>query len=347
MKFKQWIKNLSIVLLGILLVGFVVVPLPYYVEAPGATINLKDMITVNDQKDKESGSFSLTSVGVRQATGFTAVQAMLSDFEDLVSEEELTGGATNEEYTQMQHYYMESSQNAAIEQALKLANLPYTMEFKGVYVMGIEKNSNFYGKLSVGDTVTKVDGQSFKSAEAFMDYVKSQKVGQTIQITYLQNGQEKEASGKLIELPTDKKPGIGITLTDHTEIKTDMSIVINSGSIGGPSAGLMFTLEIYEQLSHQNLRHGKKVAGTGTIDRSGEVGRIGGIDKKVASADAAGMDIFFAPDDTISDEVKKEYPEIKSNYEEAKEAAKKLNTSMKIVPVKTVQDALDYLRNLK
>ena len=63
--------------------------------------------------------------------------------------------------------------------------------------------------------------------------------------------------------------------------------------------------------------------------------------------DKAGVEIFFAPDDTISDDVKKEYPEIKTNYEEAKAAAKKLNSSMKIVPVKTVQDALDYLEKMK
>lgn len=279
MQNKKWWKTLSVILLGTLLAGFVIVPLPYYVEAPGATIDLKDMITVNDQEDKESGSFSLTSVGIRRATGFGVVSALMSDFKDVISEEELTGGATNEEYNQMQKYYMESSQNAAIEQALKLANIPYTMEFKGVYVMGVEKNSSFYKKLSVGDTVTKV--------------------------------------------------------------------AINSGSIGGPSAGLMFTLEIYEQLTHQNIRKGKKIAGTGTINSAGEVGRIGGIDKKVASADEAGMNIFFAPDDTISDEVKKENPDIKTNYEEAKAAAKKLNTSMKIVPVKTVQDALEYLENMK
>lgn len=209
------------------------------------------------------------------------------------------------------------------------------------------KNSSFYKKLSVGDTVTKVDGMGFKSAEEFMEYVKGQEVGQVVTITFIHNGKEEEASGKLIELSTDKKPGIGITLTDHTEIATDTEVAINSGSIGGPSAGLMFTLEIYEQLTHQNIRKGKKIAGTGTINSAGEVGRIGGIDKKVASADEAGMNIFFAPDDTISEEVKKENPDIKTNYEEAKAAAKKLNTSMKIVPVKTVQDALEYLENMK
>jgi PDZ domain-containing protein len=347
MKNKQILKTTLLLILGLLIAGFVVVPLPYYIEAPGATINLKDLITVNGNEDKSPGSFSLTSVGIRQATGLTALKAKLTPFEDVISQDELTGGASNEEYNQLQLYYMESSQNAAIEQALKLAGKPYEMEFRGVYVMGIEKNSSFYGKLSVGDTVTKADGKSFKSTEEFMDYVQSRKVGQEMTITFLHGEEEKEASGKLIELPTNKKAGIGITLTDHSEITSDTKVNINSGSIGGPSAGLMFTLEIYEQVSGENIRQDRKIAGTGTINSKGEVGRIGGIDKKVASADKSDVEIFFAPDDEIDPEVKKENPEIKSNYEEAKEAAEKIGTSMKIVPVKTVQDALNYLKENK
>ena len=119
MKAKQWFKTVLIIIFGMLIIGFVVVPLPYYVESPGATIDLKELITVNDKEDKGSGSFSLTSVGIRQATGFLALKAKLAPFEELISKEELTGGATNEEYNQMQQYYMDSSQNAAIEQALQ------------------------------------------------------------------------------------------------------------------------------------------------------------------------------------------------------------------------------------
>lgn len=346
MKLKPWIKSVIIVLIGLAVTAFVIVPLPFYIEAPGATINLKELITVDGKADESSGSFSLTSVGIRQATGLLAVKAKFTDFEDIISKEELTGGATSEEYNQMQKYYMESSQNAAIEQALKLANQSYTMKFEGVYVMSVEKNSNFYGKLAVGDTVTKVDGKTFKSSEEFMKYIKSQEVGQSVTVTFLHAGEEKEATGDLIKLSTDKKPGIGITLTDHTEISSDTNVKINAGSIGGPSAGLMFTLEIYDQVTGSNLRQGKAIAGTGTINSSGEVGRIGGIDKKVASANQAGMDIFFAPDDTLDPAIKKKYPELKSNYEEAKAAAEKLDSKMKIVPVKTVQDALNYLKKM-
>jgi len=347
MNLKSTIKYVLLFVLALIIAACAFLPIPYYIEQPGATIDLKELITVNQKEDTSAGSFSLTSVGIRQATVFTAIGTKFNKFKDLISEEELLGGATDEEYNRIQRYYMESSQNSAIEQALKLADLPYEMTYKGVYVMGIDPNSSFAGKISVGDTVTAVNGKEFKSSQDFIDYVQSQTIGDEITVTYLQDGEEKEATGKLIELESNQKAGIGISLVDHTEITSDEEIVIDSGNIGGPSAGLMFTLEIYEQLTGDNLRKGHNIAGTGTISADGTVGRIGGIDKKVASAIESGAEIFFAPDDEITDEEREIDPSIKTNYEEAVAAAKKLDTDMKIVPIANVQDALDYLATLK
>ncbi|AYW45140.1 SepM family pheromone-processing serine protease [Tetragenococcus koreensis] len=346
MKRNSFKKPLILFIIALAICASVFLPLPYYIEKPGSTIDLKELITVNDKKDQEDGSFSLTSVGVQQASVVTALKAQISPFEDLVSEEELLGGASDEEYDQMQNYYMESSQNTAIQQALKLADRPYDFEYKGVYVMNVMKNSSFKGEVAVGDTVTKVDGKSFENNQDFMDYVQQKSVGDTVKVTYEHDDDTKEASGKLIKLPSNQKAGIGITLVDHTDITTEDEVDFDVDNIGGPSAGLMFTLEIYEQLTEQNLRQNKNIAGTGTIDNKGKIGRIGGIDKKVASADEAGAQIFFAPNDTLTKKEKKENPDVKSNYQEAQTAADELDTDMKIVPVKTLQDAIDYLEQL-
>lgn len=341
LSFKVFIPYLLIALFALIFV----VRIPYYIEGPGSTENLKDFVTVDGKTDEESGGFYLTTVGVRKATIASAIFAHFSDFNELVSKEELMGSSTNKEYEQIQKYYMDSSQNAAIEQAMKLAGVDYEMAFKGVYVLTIDDESDFKGKIAVGDTVTGVDGKKFESSEELIDYIKNQKVGQEVTVSFEHDGEEKEATGKLIELST-KNPGIGIGLTDHTEISSDVSVEIDAGNIGGPSAGLMFTLETYELLTGNNIRKGREIAGTGTINSEGIVGRIGGIDKKVVTASQNNAEIFFAPDDEISEEIRKENPDIKTNYEEAVEAAKKINTEMKIVPVKTVQDALDYLKDL-
>lgn len=343
---KLHLKVLILPLLS-LFVAFLMIPIPYYIEMPGTTENLKAFVQVNHQEDTEAGDFYLTTVTIRQATPYLAFRAWLSDFQEVVSEKELFGESTDEEYDQMQQYFMDASKNAAIEQALKLADLPYEMTFKGVYVLSLEENSNFSQQLSVGDTITAIDGHTFETSEDFIDYVKKQKIGQQVRITYTHEKEQKEASGELIKLKTDKKAGIGIGLTDHTDITPSVPIEINTEDIGGPSAGLMFTLETYEQLTKKNLRKGKQIAGTGTMNADGTVGRIGGIDKKVVTASEHGIEIFFAPDDEITKEMKEAYPEIQSNYKEAQAAAKKINTKMKIVPVKTVEDAIRYLENMK
>lgn len=91
------------------------------------------------------------------------------------------------------------------------------------------------------------------------------------------------------------RAGIGILLTDNVKIHTKIPVKVDPGQLGGPSGGLMFSLQIYQQVSGENLRHGRKIAGTGTIAPDGSVGEIGGIDKKVIAAHKAGATIFFAP----------------------------------------------------
>lgn len=86
-----------------------------------------------------------------------------------------------------------------------------------------------------------------------------------------------------MKMDTDKKAGLGISLVNDTTITTTIPVDVNTEEIGGPSAGLMFSLEIYTQLKGINLRDGRQIAGTGTISPDGKVGRIGGIDKKVVA----------------------------------------------------------------
>lgn len=335
MKRKVPIKRLLLLLLALILMACVALPIPYYIEAPGSTIKLDTLVKVNDKKDKFSGSFSLTSVGIRQATVATALFAKTQAFSDLVTKEALMGTASDDDYNRIQNFYMETSQNNAITAALTLADQPFKMDYLGVYVLGIEKNSAFYGKIKIGDTVVKVDSQVFKSSNDFMKYVQSKKVDDKVTITYLQDGKEKEASGSLIKLPSNGKAGIGITLTDHTQVNSQEKVQFDVDNIGGPSAGLMFTLEIYQQLIKQDLRNGHEIAGTGTIDSQGNVGQIGGIDKKIVSASESGAEIFFAPADLEKGD---------TNYQDAKKAAKKINTKMKVIPVKTAQEAVKYLK---
>ena len=119
---------------------------------------------------------------------------------------------------------------------------------------------------------------------------------------YISDGEEKTAHGKIIKLSNGKN-GIGITLVDHTEVKSSVPIDFQTGGIGGPSAGMMFTLAIYTQLAEPDLRDGRVIAGTGTIEQDGSVGEIGGADKEVLSAINAGASVFFVPKNPVDQKI--------------------------------------------
>lgn len=344
---RDLIKYSIIIGISLLAVLSVLVPLPYYIEMPGSAEDTKNFVTVDGKRDKQPGSFMLTTVGIQRGTAANLITAKLSPFQDIISQDELMGDSTDDEYDQLSQYEMNSSANMAKKVALDLAKKPYKMRYDGAYVMTVQEESDFYGKLEPGDVVYQVNDKSFEKTDDFMNYIKKQKLGKKITIHFLRDGKKEMATGKIIDLPDAKKVGIGITLTEQTTLKTKQDLEVNIDDIGGPSAGLMFTLSLYQLLEKEDLRKGKDIAGTGTIMSDGTVGPIGGIDKKVVAADQAGAEIFFAPNDEIDKETKKAYPDVQTNYEEAKEAAEKIKTPMKIVPVKTVEDALTYLKKLK
>ena len=318
----RWPMIGTLLLILALLAFFV--PLPYYLEMPGSSEDIRQVMRVNQKNDE-------------------AVYAWVTPFTDIYSEKEMTGGSSSEEFFRINQFYMETSQNTAKYQGLKTAGKDTEMEFLGVYVMQVAEDSTFKGVLNIADTVTAVNDKTFKSSKELIEYVGSQKIGDKVSVTYTEDGQTKTAEGKIIKLVNGKN-GIGISLIDRTEVKSDVPIEFATAGIGGPSAGMMFSLSIYTQVADPDLRQGRHIAGTGTINHDGTVGDIGGVDKKVVAADRAGAEIFFAPDNPVTEEVKKNNPNAKSNYDEAVETAKKIKTKMKIVPVKTLQDAIDYLK---
>lgn len=338
-KFKWWLVGL----LGIitLLVVFFL-PLPYYIEMPGGAFDIRSVLNVDGTTDEEEGSYNFVAINVTQATPIKMLAAWLTPHMEISSEEETTGGVSNEDYWRISQFYMETSQNSAISEALTLAGEEVELDYLGVYVLSLSENSTFKDVLKLADTVTGVNGEEFSSSKELIDYVGALKIGDDVTVQYTSDGEDKSSSGKIIKLDNGKN-GIGIGLVDHTEIVTDHSIKFYTDGVGGPSAGLMFTLSIYDQLVDEDLRKGRVIAGTGTIEKGGAVGDIGGAGLKVVAADKEGAEIFFVPDNPIEKGLEDYYPK-GNNYQEAKAAAKELGTDMKVVPVKNVKDAIDYLR---
>lgn len=348
MKFnKTRNKVLGAIFIFIVVAAFFIMPTGYYLEVPGSAEATSQFVKVDGKQDKKKGNFLLTTVGIVSGTPFTLLKSLGNNFETIYSQQDLMGDETSAQYFKVQKYYMQSATNNAVQAAYSRADKPFAKKYLGVYIMDVMSNSDFKKKLEIGDTITKINGYHFNSSAQFINYVKKQNKNSTVKIEFLRDGKQKSTSGKLVKLADTKRYGLGITLTDNTEAKGNPPTSINAGDIGGPSAGLMFTLQVYSQIANKDLKNGRTIAGTGTIAPDGTVGPIGGIEKKVYAASAEGATVFFAPDDPVTKEIKKYEPGYVNNYNLAKRAAKKLHTKMKIVPVKKLKDAINYLEKTK
>lgn len=316
-------------------------PTNYYIESPGQVFKVSDFVKTNQKKDPNLNLVTV-SVTSRPAVLAQYLWSYTKPYESRISSKELLGNQSNDQYEELQNWYMETSQQNAIYYAAKRAGLKPSLKYFGVYVMSVQPNSTFKNKLQIGDTILGVDNYSFKSTTQLMDYLNRQKLGSKVLVNVLRNNKiKKKFIGKIVKLKDTRRKGIGIQLVERVKVKTKPSLKINAGEIGGPSAGLMFTLESYAIFKHENLGHGRKIAGTGTIDANGNVGIIGGVDKKVVAASRAGAKIFFAPTDSTG--VKKS----ETNYRVAQRTVRKIHSKMKVIPVKNFDDALNYLKNKK
>ncbi|AWC29517.1 SepM family pheromone-processing serine protease [Bacillus cytotoxicus] len=336
--FKRF-RFIYAILIGVILAMLLVyIRLPYYITKPGMAAKLTPYVQVEGGK-KESGDFMLVTVSMGPANVINLIAAQFSKYNHISKAEEiLQKGESDEEYQFRQEYAMKHSQNAAIYNAYKRANRPVSFQNKGILVAGVAENMPAAGKLKLGDVIVVVDEKTFETTERFAEYMANKKEGDVVHIEYIRNGKHFKEQLAVKEIPGGKgRVGIGVSIVTERELVADPKVKIDSHEIGGPSAGLMFTLEIYNQLIENDMTKGHEIAGTGTINEKGEVGPIGGIQQKVVAASDAGAEIFFAPNEKGAKN---------SNYKKALEAAKDIKTKMKIVPVDTLDDALAYLEKL-
>ena len=162
------------------------------------------------------------------------------------------------------------------------------------------------------------------------EYVNSKNVGDEIVFTVLRDGKEKKVNGKIYE--EDGALYVGISVITTFDIGSDIKVEIETKAAeSGPSGGMMMALMTYNSITKQDLTHGKKIVGTGTISLDGTVGAIGGVKYKLMGAVSEKADIFLVPAD---------------NYEEALDVKKEKGYNIDIVSVNTLQDAIDYLEGL-
>lgn len=343
------IKKIVVTVLLLALAAAALIPLDLYIQKPGGAYELSPLVEVQGGDRDDEGSLSLMTIALSKATPLTYAIAGFMDNREIIKAGQVRReGESEEEYTLRQKQLMEDSQIDALYVAYDRAGKTASLTTEGVIVLDVVEGSGADGTLRAGDLITSVGGQAVDSADDFAEAVASSPEGDAIALSVVRDevSIEKEVTPGTIPGAGGRK-GLGVSFTEKRSIETEPEAKIETEDIGGPSAGLMFTLEIMNQLIEEDLTKGYEVAGTGEIREDGTVGRIGGIDFKVMAADKEGIDVFFAPDDEITDDMLERMPGIRSNYETAVETAEKIGTKMDIVPVKTIDDALAYLEGLE
>lgn len=344
-------KKISIYAVLIVVICFMMLyRLDAYIMKPGSAYDVSKFVTVDSKEADSEGSLSLMTVAMQQATPFSYLWAKVQKYQKLMDIEQVRNPLEDdEEYNIRQLKLMSDSQFNAKYVAFQRAGLETKVLFNGVFILNVLDGGASDGILKAGDEIVEVDGQRITSQQMLVDLLKPKQLGDKVTIQFIRNEEQHQETITLQEIPNaqEHRVGLGISYTESKSIETNPKVTMKTEDIGGPSAGLMFTLEILDQLLDEDLTKGYAIAGTGEMLIDGSVGRIGGIDYKVIAADRDGMEIFFAPDDEISQEMKAKYPELESNYATAVKTAKEIKTKMKIVPVKSVDDAINYLKQLQ
>lgn len=346
MKKRNPIILLFIVVI-VLALGFY--PMDSYISKPGGAYELEPFVEVDGGDQDDEGTLSLLTIALAKATPLTYAFAKITDNQKIYKANEIRQEDEDEtEYNVRQLKLMSNSQFNAISVAFNRANKPYTISNNGIFIFNVVDDSAADGILEAGDKILQMDDIGELTEESIRTYLTGKGEGDVIRLKVERDGKQLDKEVSLKTIPgVLETPSIGISYTADKKVETTPVVHINSEDIGGPSAGLMFTLEILNQLLPEDITKGYKIAGTGEMGPDGTVGRIGGIDLKVIGADNKDMEIMFAPDDDIDPTILANNPDLTSNYEEALKSARKIGTKMKIVPVKTIDDALAYLDQLK
>jgi PDZ domain-containing protein len=300
--------------------------LPYFVLKPGPAKDVETLIHIGaHQTFPSAGHMLLTSVSFYRPNAYQALSAWLDSTESVVPERDLRApGQSDEQEFQVALSQMDTSKiDAAVVALTQYADYP-EQHGPGLLVENSFSRTPAEGKLFPGDLITQVDGRPVDSPDRFGQLVRQAGVGRSLTLVVQAGGKTRSVVVAPAMVKDVDHPIVGVSLVNNFPFP----LTIESGNIGGPSAGLMWTLGIVDLLTPGDLTQGRTIAGTGEISPDGKVLPIGGVQEKVVAAQRAGATIFFVPAQDAA-------------------AARSVARTIMLVPVRTYLDAVTYLERLR
>jgi PDZ domain-containing protein len=301
-----------------------------YLLVPDQAHPLKNLVHVPHAKPADTrGGIYYVDVLERKASLLERLFPGLRDGSTLVQHDELTPpGVTDRQRFEADRLDMRLSQQVAT--AVALRSLGYNVRIKenGVRVALVYGQTHAAAKIRPDDVIVSADHKPVRSTLELHEIIARHKVGDLVPIVFVRDGVRHSVTIKTSADPfDDTRAIIGFQPQPALDLRVPFQIQFDLGNVGGPSAGLAFALQILEEQG-RDVDHGLKVAATGVIAPDGEIGAIGAIQQKTIGARRAHVDVFLVP--------------AGDNYRDARKYAH----GLRIIPVKTFQQALRALATL-
>lgn len=296
----------------------------YIISKPGGIEDVSKSYTIANE-NKLEGSINITYIETIKPNLIYYFYAKLRNYNIEKVSDYAPNGLEKEENVEALLYL--SSIDNAIYNAYKYAGCKINIKDEKVYV---EYSLNDDSELEDGDLILEVDGKPIKRLEDIRNILNNLD-SDSVLVKYQRNDKEYTTNVKIIK--EERGNFLGIKVIDIFDYDTNPQIQFSiKDDVAGPSGGAMFALSIYAALQDYDVTNGLKIAGTGSIDRDGNIGPIGSVDYKIKSALKANADVFFVP----------RY----INYYEVLDMDIDLK-DMKVIPVDNFEDILNYLANKK
>lgn len=294
----------TIIAVVVALVGATTIRIPYYAIAPGSAIAVPPLVRVVEGPSyPPKGRILLTTVSLGQTTLLEALEGWLNPSVDVVDQDVVVPPNTNRDQFREQNLQaMDISKQTALGVAFEHLGFD-AITGKGATIVEVLEGEPAHGKLVPGDVITAVDGVPVEVSPTAVDLVGRRAPGETVRLGVRSaTGEVRELDVRLGRRPDGGNRGfLGVTMqTAEPAFSFPYEVEIASDRIGGPSAGLAFTLEILDVLTPGELTGGLDVATTGTIELDGTVGVVGGVAQKTAAVRDAGADLFLVPTSEVA-----------------------------------------------
>lgn len=335
---RRWLLPTVAIIVIVLAIGYAVANhfTSYYEAiAPGDALPVQRYISVpSDKLHKHDGKLLLVTVSLLNVRPLGWIADKLNHDVQILKVQDLTGPTPPSQLNQLNAVEMQTSEQTAVIVALRRFGYKVDLNGEGAEVDAVVANSPAAHALVPGDVIVAFDGAPITSSDMLVTATRQHHGGERVTLTVKTSATQ--TATKTIVLgtaPADSTTPtphaiVGIQTSTKLQPSLPINVTINALDIGGPSAGLSFTLGVIDDLSGSDITGGKTIAVTGTINSDGSVGDVGGVAQKAVAVRKAGAVAFLVPKG------------------EGKVAQQHAGSHVKVIEITTLEQALDALKSL-